>query len=190
MINYYNDFVSNNINQKIVKNKYFNEWFSIVKVILMNKEFQKRKLFFHHYDITVWDHSIEVSFACFLVAKKLNKNVRVSAIAGLLHDFYEFAWIYNDELLHIDHGYYLKEINKKKPFFKQHGFAHASSATKNYLKYFYYLQEEKISNSIRRHMFPLNIVPPKYVEGYILTFVDKYVSIKDIIKHYQRKYGN
>ena len=31
-------------------------------------------------------------------------------------------------------------------------------------------------------MFPLNIIPPRYVEGWILTISDKIVSIKDIKK--------
>ena len=35
-----------------------------------------------------------------------------------------------------------------------------------------------IINSIRRHMFPLNIIPPRYTEGWIVTMMDKYVSME------------
>lgn len=177
--------IKESINKKIKKHKYFDEWYSYVVEILLNKEFQKRKLFYHHYRITVWEHSINVSFTCFLIAKKLKLNKKVCAISGMLHDFYSHAWIYNEELAKIDNGKYVSEIGKKNKFFKQHGFTHAESATKNYLRYFYYLQDVKITNSIRRHMFPLNITPPRYIEGYVLTVADKYVSIKDFIKSHK-----
>lgn len=170
------------INKKKLKEEEFNEWYSYVEEILLNKEFQKRKLFYHHSHITVWEHSINVSFSCYLVARKFKLDKKVSAIAGLLHDFYPYAWIYDEKLAEIDNGIYVSKIGKKNKFFKQHGFTHAEEATQNYLKYFYYLQNVKITNSIKRHMFPLNIVPPKYKEGYVLTLVDKYISIKDIIR--------
>lgn len=175
------------INKKILKHPAFDEWYNYVEEILLNKEFQKRQLFYHHYHTTVWEHSINVSFTCFLIAKKLKLNKKVCAISGLLHDFYPYAWLYNEELAKIDNGIYVSEIGKKNKFFKQHGFTHAEAATKNYLKYFYYLQDVKITNSIKRHMFPLNIIPPKYIEGYVLTLVDKYISLKDIFKHFANK---
>ena len=170
------------IYKKRINKEEFNEWFDYVKEILQNNEFQKRKLFFHHAHITVWEHSINVSYSCFIVAKKFNLDKRVCAIAGILHDFYPYAWLYNEQLAMLDNGIYVSEVGKKNKFFKQHGFTHASLAAKNYLKYFYYLQDVKITNSIRRHMFPLNIVPPKYIEGYVLTIVDKYIALKDLVK--------
>ena len=45
------------------------EYYNIVKDILKNDEFQKRKLFMHHHNISVWEHSILVSFKSFVVAK-------------------------------------------------------------------------------------------------------------------------
>ena len=38
-----------------------------------------------------------------------------------------------------------------------------------------------IENSIERHMFPLNITPPKYIEGWLLVLIDKVDSIDFII---------
>ena len=35
-----------------------------------------------------------------------------------------------------------------------------------------------IKNSIERHMFPLTIIPPKYLEGWIVSMADKYVSLE------------
>ena len=75
----------------------------------------------------------------------------------------------------------MSEYQKKKPFFKKHGFTHAKEAAKNYIKYFPELEDIKITNSIERHMFPLNYIPPKYIEGYIITRADKIVSLKELL---------
>lgn len=155
----------------------FEDWFFIVEDILANKEFQVRKLFKHHTK-SVWNHSIEVSFKSYKLANKIFADERICAIAGLLHDFYPYAWQYSDELKQYD-SRYLENLNKKLPLFKKHGFAHAKEASKNYLKYFNEYKDKRIYNSILRHMFPLNIIPPRYLEGWIITIVDKVTSIRD-----------
>ena len=35
-----------------------------------------------------------------------------------------------------------------------------------------------IENIIERHMFPLNKIPPKYKEAWIVSMIDKYVSLE------------
>ena len=37
---------------------------------------------------------------------------------------------------------------------------------------------KKVENIILRHMFPLNKIPPKYLEGWLVTFADKAVSFE------------
>ena len=54
------------------------------------------------------------------------------------------------------------------------------AAAENYIKYFPEYENKRITNSIKRHMFPLNIVPPRYKEGYIVTMVDKFNSFKEL----------
>ena len=177
---YYDRNVIKSIDPSIVLNPLFDEWLIIVEDILLHDEFQKRKLFSHHHNLSVWDHSILVSFKAFLVAKYFGADSRTCAIAGLLHDFYPYAWLYNDELAKIDDGEYVKFVNVKKPLFKMHGFTHGANAAKNYVKFFPHLEDERITDSIKKHMFPMTIVPPKYIEGYILTSVDKLNSIKEL----------
>lgn len=177
---YYNKNVILDIDSTILLNAYFEEWFLIVEDILLNDEFQKRKYFLHHHNLSVWDHSILVSFKAFLVAKYFGADTRVCAIAGLLHDFYSQAWLYSSELEKIDDGKYLRDCNVKKPFFKMHGFVHANDAALNYVKYFPELKDDRVTNAIKRHMFPLNIVPPKYKEGLIITVIDKINTINEL----------
>ena len=66
----------------------------------------------------------------------------------------------------------------KKPFFKKHGFVHAKEARDNSFKYFPNLMNKRIENCILRHMFPLNIVPPRYIESWIVSISDKIISVE------------
>lgn len=152
------------IKQFIKLNK---EYYDIVEPILNHPEIIKRKDFIHHESCSVYDHCLIVSILSYIWAKKLGWDYKSAAIGGLLHDFYDEPWQKN---LHIT-----------KKFHEKHGFIHARQAAKNAAKYFPDLITEKIDNIIRRHMFPLNIIPPKYRESWIVSMVDKYTSL-DILK--------
>ena len=140
------------------------EYYKIIYDILKNEEFQKRKHYPHHGKISVYEHSLAVSKLSYDIAKKLKLDYKSAAIGGLLHDFYPNPW----------------PSNKQKKFFKKHGFVHAREAMENSYQYFPELMNDKISNIILRHMFPLNLCPPKYLEGWIITLVDKYVSLETL----------
>lgn len=148
-----------------ILNDNLSEWYEIVKPILDNPEFQKRKNFNHHGTITVYEHTMRVSILNYKMAKRLHLDYKSAAIAGLLHDFYYKPWM---------------EDHEWKPLFKRHGFTHAKDALENSRKVFPELMNKKIENSILRHMFPLNICPPKYLEGWLLTIADKKVSLECI----------
>src|SRR5574344_1776660 len=157
---------------------YFNEWYQIVKDILLSDEFQRRKLFKHH-DNSVWDHSINVSFRSFLMAKYYNLDEKTCAIAGLLHDFYPKAYKKCPELEKLNPNYMSRVIGKLS-FKELYGFVHAKEAANNALKYYPKLVDDKIYSCIKTHMFPLNIIPPRYPEGWIITLMDKKLSASTI----------
>ncbi len=155
-------------NKQEKKNHYEDkEYIKIVKDILNHKEFLKRKEFEHHYNESVYDHVLRVSYDCYKIGKKLKLDYKALAIAGLLHDFYDKPWQKNFE---------------KKKLFEKHGFVHAEQARKNAKKYFPNLVNEKIEDMIKTHMFPLNIRLPKYKESWLLTFIDKADSM-DFLLH-------
>lgn len=114
----------------------------------------------------MYDHSLKVSFDAFCIAKKYKLDYKSVAIAGLLHDFYDNPW---------------QDISEKKPLFQRHGFVHAHEALVNARKYFGKFMNKKIENSIERHMFPLNKIPPKYLEGWLIVLVDKADSMDFLI---------
>lgn len=149
--------------QKIMNDK---EYYEIVKDIINHPEFQKRKEFMHHENESVYDHVLEVSYYSYLFCKQNGYDYRAAAIGGLLHDFYKTPW----------QGENIK-IEKHKGL-DAHGFVHAREALENAWYYFPNQMNEKISNIISTHMFPLNIIPPKYKEAWVVSMIDKRVSLK------------
>ncbi len=146
-----------------MKEKELKEYYSIVDDILKNKEFIKRKEFPHHGEESVYTHSLRVSMLAYKIAKKLKVNKEDAAIAGLLHDMYHQPW---------------QTKTEKTKFFKQHGFTHAKEALDTANLHFKDKLNKKIEDAILRHMFPLNIIPPKYTTGWIVTISDKLISLE------------
>lgn len=163
----------------------FNSWYNIVKDILNNEEFKKRIYFKHHETQTLYVHCILVSIFSYKFAKRYNVNCENCAIAGLLHDFYTHAWQYSEDLEKLD-GRYKDYLNKKKKFLNSHGFRHPYEAFENSKIYFNSLINKKIENAILVHMFPLSLLTenkfPKYKESWIITYIDKIVTLKDFPK--------
>ncbi len=121
----------------------------------------------HHYNESVYDHVLRVSYDCYKIGKKLNLDYKALAIAGLLHDFYDKPW---------------QDCFEKKKLWEKHGFVHAEQARLNAKKHFPNLVNEKIEDMIKTHMFPLNIRLPRYKESWLLTFIDKADSM-DFLLH-------
>lgn len=146
------------------------EFIQIIKEIIENEKYIERKNYKHHGNESVYDHCIEVAYYTYKLAKKLNIDYKSATIAAMLHDFY-----YND---------WQKQPKIKQPLLKKHGFVHAHEALENSKKTFPNLMNKKVENSIERHMFPLNIIPPKYLEAWVVTISDKRASMK-ILKDYK-----
>lgn len=139
-------------------------FYNMAEPILRNIEFQRRRTYLHHNN-SVYEHSLNVAWVAYKIAKKyekLNINVRNVVISALLHDFYTIPW---------------REY-KSSILWKKHGFIHGNIACCNANLFFPDLMNKRIDNAIKRHMFPLTIVPPRYIEGWILTIADKYVSLE------------
>ena len=74
----------------------------------------------------------------------------------------------------------VQKLTKVKPLFKRHGFTHANEALENTIKYFPQYIDDKVSDAIRKHMFPLNIRLPRYRESWIITIMDKRNSMVEL----------
>ena len=131
------------------------DYIDIVKHILNNEEFLKLKNYEHH-GITRFDHSLKVSYQAYKFAKKHNLDYKSVAIGGLLHDFFHSS-----------------NVSLKEKFIST--FNHPLKAEANALEKFNVNTKE--ADIIRSHMFPLNLVVPKYKESWIVSLYDKKVAL-------------
>lgn len=126
---------------------------------------QKMKLYRQHYDTNCFDHCYNVAFYSYLICKKLNLDYISVSRAGMLHDLFLYDW------------------RKKQPEHKRfHGFRHPRIALNNASKLFDLNEKEK--DIILKDMWPITIIPPKYIEGYIITLTDKYCALEESYNHY------
>ena len=147
-----------------------NEYGSIIKDILENKEVMKLKDTKHH-DNNRLRHSLRVSFYSYKIAKKLHMNYKSIARAGVLHDFY-FEQI--------------NEMDKFRDKFRMYRIEHTRIALRNSEKYFELSKLEK--NIILSHMFPCNLTLPRYKESWVLCIVDKCVSTYEFINLFAKAF--
>lgn len=144
------------------------EFHKIIEDIINNDEVKKMKTLRQHCNVSCFTHCLNVSHTCYLVAKKLGLDYVSIARAGMLHDFFLYDW----------HG---KKVNRKG----FHAFTHGKCAMENASKIFDLNEKEK--DMIKKHMWPVTPIPPKSIEGLILTFVDKYCAVKETIQYLRNK---
>ncbi len=135
------------------------EFERIISPVLEIEEFNQLKFITHH-GITRYDHSMRVAYLSYKVCKALHLDYKEVTIAALLHDFFL------DEVEHENNA------NKLR--------LHPGYAVKNASKYFD-LTEKQV-DIISTHMFPVTFTPPKYIESWIVDFVD------DIAALYEKGY--
>ena len=143
------------------------EFKNIVNSIMENKDFMEIINCKHH-GITRLEHSLRVSYYSYKISKLLHLNVRETARAGLLHDFFM-----NSDL-----------IGKSS---KERMFLHPKKALEKANSRFILSDMEK--DIIYSHMFPLVPTrPPKYLESWLVSFVDKGVATYEFSMSFLDKY--
>lgn len=146
------------------------EYYETVQDILQHEEFQKLKDFFHH-NSSIYAHVHDVAYLSYRICKYFKLDFRSAARGALLHDFFLYDWRNHD----------VPDLPREK----FHGFAHPSIAVANAKKHFSLNDVEE--DIIKKHMWPLTIVPPKYKESFIVSFADKYLSSKEFINEYKKR---
>jgi len=141
------------------------EFLLCIKDIKNNETVLKMKNFMQHCDTSCYDHCYNVALISFFICKKFNLDYKAAARAGFLHDLFLYDWHIKSE--------------EHKPL---HGFRHPYIALKNASKL--YNLSKKEQDIIKKHMWPLTVIPPRYLESYIVSFADKYCAISESLKHY------
>jgi uncharacterized protein len=118
--------------------------------------------FIQHCDITCLDHCIAVSYYSFRLCRKFGLDFRSAARGGLLHDLFLYDW------------------HLTSPKEGLHAFVHPTIALKN-AKIFELNDTEK--DIIKKHMWPLTVIPPRHRESFIVTLADKYCAFMETVGH-------
>ena len=153
------------MNLSISQKDFYKRIYKIKKYKFVKKNLKKYK---QHGKTTVYEHSRNVAYRSYCLAKWLEKRYNIkfnydNLVGGaFLHDFCLYDW------------------HEKNKSHKWHGFKHPKIAAKNAKKYCEANEEElKI---IKTHMWPLTITKmPKSKEAFIVSAVDKYCAIKETI---------
>lgn len=145
--------------------------------ILNSDNFIKTNQYIQHGDMTVSKHCIDVAKYSLAISRKfrINCNQRDLIRGALLHDYFLYDW-------------HDKEHRSIKGL---HGFYHPGIALKNASKEYQLTSRER--DIIKKHMWPLTVVPPQCREAWIVTTADKYCSLLETIRlhkgHRKSKYG-
>lgn len=150
---------------------YDSELKKYAKDILNSANFQRTKEHIQHGNMTVNEHCINVAKTSLMIKKKLHItcNQRDLVRGALLHDYFLYDW-------------HKKDL--KNPH-KLHGFYHPGRALRNAKKE--YVLTKRQEDIIKKHMWPLTVVPPMCREAWIVTAADKYCSLMETFRLHKGK---
>lgn len=145
------------------------EFMDYVGYLIENASVQRLKDIPHHIYSNRLEHSINVSYTSYKLAKKFGWDASSTARGALLHDLFYYDW-------------------RETKFKKSHAWVHPRLAVRNARKI---TQLNKVEEDIIiKHMWGATIAPPRYKESYIVTMVDKYWAIKEATAPWRRKVSN
>lgn len=116
----------------------------IIADITSNSAVQEMKNFKQHYNCSCYDHCLSVSYYSFLICKKLKLDYKSIARAAMVHDLFLYDWR-------------VKQDDRKR----FHAFRHPYTAYRKASALFQLSKKEK--DIIVKHMWPLTVIPPKYL---------------------------
>lgn len=127
--------------------------------IIEHPEFQSMRNYRHHGNMDCLSHSLRVADMAFSFAVRFNVDVVTTLRGALLHDFYLYDW--------------------HEPKHSLHGYRHPYEALRKAEKRFELNFIER--DIIKKHMFPLTLMPPLYRESWIVCIADKISAVEDYI---------
>jgi len=139
----------------------------ILSDIINNSKVQKMKDYIQHYDISCFEHCYNVARLTYRICKLFHLNYIDATRAAMLHDMFLYDW--------------RVKSNSRKNL---HGFRHPRIAMENASKEFDLTKKEK--DIILKHMWPLTIIPPKSIEGFIVSVADKHVTIMETLEFQEK----
>ena len=138
--------------------------------ILRSSRFRSTRKNIQHGTVSVYEHSISVAGCSLkimdgLISLGIRVRERELVRGALLHDYFLYDWHTRKSAKG------LKEL---------HGFSHPEIALRNAGRDYRLTPCER--EIIRKHMWPLTVVPPMCREAWIVTAADKYCSLLETLR--------
>jgi len=135
------------------------QFINTARPLLELPEVAKLSQYNHHRGKTRLEHVKEVAYLSFLWGKRLSLDSEAIVRGALLHDLFYYDWLHEGPRLH--------------------GFRHHNIALKNAREIT--LLTKKEEDIIKKHMWPLTVVPPRYMESLVVSLVDTFCSARDYL---------
>lgn len=134
--------------------------------ILHSENFQKTRHHIQHGTMPVYRHCLDVAKQSIQINKALGLGCSERDLirGALLHDYFLYDW----------------HDKNRENYQKLHGFYHPGIALKNARKEYHLTRREE--DIIKKHMWPLTLVPPLCREAWVVTAADKYCSLLETLK--------
>ena len=134
-----------------------------IRYLSRNSRFDELKLYTQHGHTSVYEHCVNVACLSLWICEKTGIKVNMYSLVkgALLHDYFLYDWHIPDKTHRL------------------HGFTHPAVALKNASEVFELSATEK--DIIKKHMFPLTPVPPRFKESWIVTISDKICSAMETL---------
>ena len=146
-------------------------FYSVVGDLLETEEVQSMKQYEQHLEIDRLQHILGVAYLSYKIAKKLGWDYRAAARAGIMHDLVYYDW----------------RDGETGGWHHLHGYKHPKLATMNATELCGKISDVEY-DAIIKHMWPLTLGLPKYREGYLIIFADKYCATREVLYSVNEKY--
>lgn len=131
--------------------------------LLKHPKVRQMAQYVQHGDTTCLEHCLHVAYLTYRFCRRHGLAYRAATRAALLHDFFLYDW-------HTHHQLTGERF---------HGFHHPATALQNALMEFVLTPMQQ--DIIRKHMWPLTLVPPRYKEAYVVMWMDKYAALLETL---------
>lgn len=148
-----------------------NGFFDLVGELIETDEVQSLKQFEQHLDIDRLQHILGVSYLTYVICKKLGWDYVSATRGAVMHDLVYYDW----------------RDGETGGWHKLHGYKHPVYAAMNAKELCPELTDKE-RDIIIKHMWPFTPAPPKYKEGFIVLFSDKYCATRELLYSLNKKY--
>lgn len=148
-----------------IKEEFYNNIYEIASHPVVR---QMRK-YPHHGNTSCYRHCLSVAFYTYYLCVIMGLDAKEAGKAAMLHDLFLYDW----------------HTHARETGVRFHGLRHPAIALQNAQKSFAISDLER--DMILKHMWPLTVIPPRYLESYIICLVDKYCCVMEFMKQRWRQ---